>query len=86
MAGHSAAAVEQFQQVTGADTDTASFFLDSAHGDLETAVASFFEQGGAAGVEEEAQAAPPAQSDPVPAAQPVAQPAPRQQAHAGGAQ
>ena len=37
--------MEHFKQVTGADGETATFYLESSGGDLESAVAAFFEGG-----------------------------------------
>ena len=73
MAGQSEA-VAQFSLVTGADAGTASFYLDSAQGNLESAVAAFFEQGGAA--EDQGVVEPPAQ--PASAPPPPQHPAPAQ--------
>lgn len=74
MAGQNQEALEQFKQFTGADADTASFYLDSSQGDLQTAVAAFFEQG--AGAEGPGVPEPAQQPSAVPPAQPATQPQP----------
>lgn len=45
----SSAAVAQFVAITGADADSAQFYLDSAGGDAGAAISAYFESGGAAG-------------------------------------
>ena len=47
--------IEQFVRVTGASKEDATFYLDSAGGNVETAIDSFFSTGGGAadGLDEE---------------------------------
>lgn len=42
-------ATAQFVAITGAPADKATFYLDSAGGDVEAAISAYFETGGAAG-------------------------------------
>ncbi|PWN24792.1 hypothetical protein BDZ90DRAFT_244281 [Jaminaea rosea] len=39
------AKISQFTSITGASADRAKFFLSSSGGDVETAIATFFESG-----------------------------------------
>jgi UBA-like domain len=41
--------VAQFVSITGADAETAKFYLDSAGGNAEAALSAYFESGGAMG-------------------------------------
>ena len=57
--------------VTGANSEAASFFLDSAKGDVQTAIDQYFTSGGDMGIPQDmpgAAAAPRAQQTPAPAA------------------
>lgn len=47
--------IQQFASITGASPERAQFFLEAANGDLETAMASFYESGAGAGAEVEAE-------------------------------
>lgn len=40
------AAIEQFKKITGADSDTAAFFLSAANGDCDAALSTYFESDG----------------------------------------
>ena len=62
----------RFVSVTGANRQAASFFLDSAKGDVQTAIDQYFTSGGDMGIPQDmpgAAAAPRAQQTPGPAAQ-----------------
>ena len=61
----------RFVSVTGANSEAASFFLDSAKGDVQTAIDQYFTSGGDMGIPQDmpAVAAPRAQQTPGPAAQ-----------------
>ena len=74
----SSEAVQQFSAVTGADAEMAKFWLETSQGNLEAAVAAYFEQEGDAAESQQQPAIAAATSQP-PAAQPPAaqQPASR---------
>lgn len=41
--------ISQFLTITGATADAATFYIDSAGGNVEAAISAFFESGGAGG-------------------------------------
>lgn len=62
----------RFVSVTGANSEAASFFLDSAKGDVQAAIDQYFTSGGDMDIPQDmpgAASAPPAQQTPGPAAQ-----------------
>ena len=78
----------RFVSVTGANSEAASFFLDSAKGDVQAAIDQYFTSGGDMDIPQDmpgAASAPPAQQTPGPAAQQqpaaLALPAPRKVRH-----
>jgi len=86
------ALLAQFQDVTGAESDRANFFLESSNWNLEVALGSFFENDGEAAVIPMEAAVPPpaATAAQAPAAEPAGTPPasqatpPRQPASRGG--
>lgn len=74
------ASIGEFIEVTGADTETAAFYLSAANGNCEAAISEYFESGGAVPTSNEAtDFPPPPTSTPAqPVAPPTARPAPAQ--------
>eukprot|EP00761_Pharyngomonas_kirbyi_P012218 gb/GECH01012245.1/.p1 GENE.gb/GECH01012245.1/~~gb/GECH01012245.1/.p1 ORF type:complete len:372 (+),score=119.03 gb/GECH01012245.1/:1-1116(+) len=71
--------MDQFVEITGADRDTAQFYLDSTNNDVEAAIAQYFETGGQAHQGAAPQPEPQPQPQPAPEPMQPTQPQPQSQ-------